>query len=147
MTTALQAALPTPGNKKGKANLTHAGEGSKDIAKVAAKRAAAMPIRERARALLEDEEYVENLQKRLRAGEAGPVEIWLHRYAYGDPKPSKADEEEERQHFERVRAEVSRAIQHGGKEARVLDITIQRSSRKLKRLAHPRDGNGDDSPS
>ncbi len=137
--TSLQKALPTVGNKRGKANLTQAGKGSKDIANVAAKREAAKPIRERARALLEDPKYLENLQKRLIAGEAGALEIWLYRYGYGDPKADKADEEERKEEFERIRAEVQEVIRAGGKEAKVLDIAIQRSSRKLTRLRRRED--------
>lgn len=142
--TSLQKVLPTVGNATSKKNLTRAGKGSKDIAKVAAKVKADKPIRDRAKALLENDDYLVNLQKRLNAGEAGALEIWLYRYAYGDPRADKGEEEEQRQEFERVRAEVQKVIKEGKEEGKILDISIQRSSRKLTRLAHPEDDDAGD---
>lgn len=42
-------------------------------------------IKEAARALVEDPDYVENLAQRLRAGKAPHMETLLHHYAYGKP--------------------------------------------------------------
>ena len=103
------------------------------------------PLRERARQLLENPEYVEALQDRLVAGEAGAIEAWLYRYGYGDPKPDKADEEDQRQRFEDIREEVKAII--AGKEGKVLAMAVGRRSRKLTKLPAPRklmDGTGSD---
>lgn len=43
-------------------------------------------IREAAKKLLEDVEYVAALQRRLKDGTAGAVEPLLYHYAYGKPK-------------------------------------------------------------
>ena len=43
-------------------------------------------IKEAARALLEDREYLAALKVRLREGTAGPVEPLLYHYGYGKPK-------------------------------------------------------------
>ncbi len=135
-------ALPTAGNKKSMANLSanmfHPGA---DVSprNPAALVKAALPLKERARALLENPEYLESLQQRLIDGEAGALEVWLYRYGYGDPKLDKAEEEEQKEEFERIRAEVRAVISKGGQEGKILDIAIQRSSRKLKRLPHPKD--------
>jgi hypothetical protein len=141
-----QSTLPTPGTKKRQGNLVKArpGEGP-DGKSVTKKRQASESVRDRCRGLLEDPDYVKALKLRLLIGEAGAVEVWLYRYAYGDPKPDKADQEEEREHFERIRAEVMQAISTGDKGAKILDISIQRASRKLTRVVREpveeRDGN------
>lgn len=138
--TSLQKSLPTIGNARSKKNLAMKKPGEKqDVTTLVAKTKAAAPIRERARALLENPAYLKNLQKRLIAGEAGALEIWLYRYGYGEPKADRGEEEEQKQEFERIRAEVQKVIKEGGKEGKILDISIQRSSRKLTRLAHPED--------
>ena len=136
--TSLQKAVPTLGNARSKKNLVMKKPGEKqDVSTLVKKREAAKPFRERARALLERPKYLKNLAKRLDAGEAGALEIWLHRYAYGEPKADRGEEEERREEFERIRAEVMSVIKAG--EGKVLDIAIQRSSRKLTRLTHPAD--------
>jgi|GEM_PF-1753937 len=113
---------------------------------VTKKREYARPLRERARELLEDPEYIEALRDRLIAGEAGALESWLYRYGYGEPKPDKADEEQERQRFEDIREEVKAII--AGKEGKVLAMAVGRSTRKkLTKLPAPRklmDGTGSD---
>ena len=43
-------------------------------------------IRELAQRLLTRPEYLKNLQARLDAGTAGPIEVTLHHYAWGKPK-------------------------------------------------------------
>lgn len=138
--------LPVIGRKRSEANLKPTmqkpgGDGNKNLT---AQRIANLPMKERARALLENPDYLEALQQRLVDGEAGALEVWLHRYGYGDPKVDKADEEEQKQEFERIRAEVTKVIQEGGHEGKVLDIAIQRSSRKLRRVSLPEPENAGD---
>jgi hypothetical protein len=85
-------------------------------------------VRAMAARLVEDEEYQENLQKRLRTGEAGAMEIWLWRWAYGDPKRStEAESERDRQTFAQIRKELKAIIHtphlHAELEERVLSQT------------------------
>lgn len=47
-------------------------------------------IREAARALLEDPEYLDSLKRRLKRGTAGAVEPLLYHYGYGKPKETVA---------------------------------------------------------
>ena len=42
-------------------------------------------VRELARRLVEDPQYVDLLARRLKAGKAGPIEVVLWHYAYGKP--------------------------------------------------------------
>ena len=130
------SALPAV-KKKRTSNLLPArvgGEGNKGLT---AQRIKNLPLKERARALLESPDYLEALQQRLVDGEAGAIEVWLYRYGYGDPKVDKAEDEEQKEEFERIRAEVVQAIKEGKLETKVLDISIQRSSRKLRRVSLP----------
>lgn len=54
---------------------------------------ATQDIKEFSRAMLEDADYRERLKDRLAAGEAQPIEIMLHHYAYGKPKETIAVEQ------------------------------------------------------
>lgn len=51
---------------------------------------ATQEIKEVARRLLEDPDYVQNLKRRLQRGDAGQVEPLLYHYAYGKPKETVA---------------------------------------------------------
>ena len=45
-------------------------------------------VKQLAKRLVSDKTYQRNLQKRLRAGDAGAMEVMLWHYSYGKPKES-----------------------------------------------------------
>lgn len=64
--------------------------------------------------LVDDPIYRINLLRRLRRGEAGPIEVWLWRWRLGDPpRAEQATEEEDKRRFEELRAEVIRTLRSG----------------------------------
>lgn len=87
-------------------------------------------VREVAAKLVEDEKYQENLLTRLRAGEAGGMEVWLWRWAYGDPKrATDAESARDRMRFDEMRRELRLLITqnpraHAELEERVLARTV-----------------------
>lgn len=89
------------------------------------------PARDVALALVEDPKYLKNLMKRLRDGTAGPMEIWVWRYAYGDP--AKSDEENKRQveRYERMRAEVLEFLKKAPERAAQLEAAVTKSPKFL----------------
>jgi len=132
--------VKTPGQKKREKNLkrTHPGADDNPDGKIVTKkRQYSRPLRERAREMLEDPDYLEALQARLLVNEAGAVEVWLYRYGYGEPKADKRDEEAERESFEKIRREVQEIIKKGKQEGKVLDLAVGRASRRLTRLPEP----------
>jgi hypothetical protein len=74
--------------------------------------------------LLGDPIYRIRLLKRLRNGEAGALEIWLHRWMLGDPpRAEQATEEADQKRFKELRDEVRsmiRAGEHHALEAQIL---------------------------
>jgi hypothetical protein len=101
---------------------------AKGIESTASKRSTA---RDLARTLVEDEDYQKKLLKRLKDGIAGPIEIWLWRYAYGDP--AKSDEEAARQteRYEKMRAEVLEFLKAAPERAAVLEAAVIRAPKAL----------------
>lgn len=88
-------------------------------------------VRSIARRLIEDPKYQDELLSRLRAGVAGNVEIWLWRYAYGDPQKNDDAMKAELERFERMRDQVKDFLQKAPERASILDAAIQRAPRLL----------------
>jgi hypothetical protein len=88
-------------------------------------RIASKDVRDIARRLVEDKDYQENLQKRLQEGTAGPMEIWLWRWAYGDPKKAEAaTEEKDAERYAAHRQHVLALIRTRPEQARDLEDRI-----------------------
>lgn len=107
-------------------------------------------VRSIARRLVEDPKYQDELLSRLRAGVAGNVEIWLWRYAYGDPQKNDEAMKQELERFERMRDQVKEFLLKAPERAHVLDAAIQRAPRLLplpRRFPLPDESNGTDGPS
>lgn len=82
--------------------------------------------------LLDDETYQENLLERLRAGEAGNIEVLLWRYRFGDPP--KAENEEAKHMLKRIeesRQKLIAFMRDHPEAARVMDAKV------VKRKALP----------
>ena len=61
-------------------------------------------VRETAIKLVTDQTYQDKLLKRLQAGEAGAIEVWLWRWAGGDPKRSSDSQgAAEKAHYDELR--------------------------------------------
>ena len=120
------------------------GEGNPGLT---AQRLKNLPLKERARALLEDKEYLTSLQLRLNAGEAGALEVWLYRFGYGDPKIDKSREEDELERFEEMRS-LLRQVLADPKKAKALEIAVSRRKTlrrpKLAALPLPLEPRNDD---
>lgn len=89
--------------------------------------------RENALKILNDPKYQENLLKRMQAGEAGAIEVWVWRYGYGEPKKDDEEGEAQRQRFDAIRAEVREYLRRAPEQAHVLDAAAQRAPRILPR--------------
>lgn len=94
-------------------------------------------VRSIAQRLLSGKKYQENLQKRLEEGVAGPIEIWLYRYAYGDPEKNTAERERERERFEKMRAQVLDFLKRAPERAHIMDANVQRAPRLLALPSRP----------
>lgn len=107
---------------------------AKGIVSAGSKRSTARDVALR---LVEDQKYQKNLLRRLRDGIAGPIEIWLWRYAFGDP--AKSDEESKLQHerYEKMRAEVLEFLKSAPERARVLEAAVTKAPRLLPLPALP----------
>jgi len=91
--------------------------------------AATKDVRALAAKLVEDETYQKNLQKRLNAGEAGAMEVWLWRWAYGDPKrATDAQGERDKQRFAEIRSEIRTLIQKPGLHAELEEKILARAT-------------------
>ncbi len=78
-------------------------------------------VREIARALIERPKYVTNLEKRLDEGTAGAMEIWLWRWAHGDPRrATEAGADETDRKFKTIRANVLTMLKEHAEEAEAL---------------------------
>ena len=86
-------------------------------------------VREVAAKLLDDEKYQQNLQKRLNAGEAGAMEVWLWRWRYGDPKrATDAEGSRDREHYAEIRKEIRLLIQTPGLHAELEERVLARGA-------------------
>ena len=92
--------------------------------------------REIARKLVEDPKYLRGLKKRLIAGIAGPVEVWIWRYAYGEPEKNEAERQRELERFERMREQLRHFLEKAPERAAVLDASVQRAPRLLPLPQH-----------
>jgi hypothetical protein len=80
-------------------------------------------VRELARGIVEDPEYLKNLRARMIAGEAAPaVETAVMRYAWGDPPKSDDDGDDERERFDKMRLVMIARVKEGAhlEDARVM---------------------------
>ena len=79
-------------------------------------------VREIARGLIEGEKYVTNLRTRLEDGTAGAMEIWLWRWAHGDPRrATEAGADETDRKFKTIRANVLTMLRDHPDEAEALE--------------------------
>jgi len=79
--------------------------------------------------LITDPEYLAELQIRLKAGLAGPIEPYLWKLGLGDwtvhhPKATAADDER----FEKIREEAKRILHNDPEKAREVDLAIASSA-------------------
>jgi hypothetical protein len=88
-------------------------------------------VRSIAKRLVEDPKYQAELLKRMQAGVAGNIEIWMWRYAYGDPQKNDEQVKKELERFERMREQVRDFLAKAPDRANVLDAAIQRAPRLL----------------
>lgn len=85
--------------------------------------------RKRALEILESEDYIKSLNKRVAAGELAPVlEVWIWRIAYGDPPKPKEDTGEDEARFDRLRAKLKAFMKENPDEARTLGGMMARAS-------------------
>jgi len=84
-----------------------------------------------ARRLVTSKTYLRQLRGRLRDGTAGQIEIWLWRYAFGEPKKDEAELERERKRFAAMRAQVQELLRAAPERAHVMDGAVQRAPRLL----------------
>jgi hypothetical protein len=84
-------------------------------------------VREAARRLIEDPQYVEALKERLRLGLAGPMEPMLWRYAHGDPKihHRRPLDDGDLKRFASMRSAVRALIRENPARAEELDMAFQ----------------------
>ena len=100
-------------------------------------------VRDIARELVEDPVYQEKLKGRLRDGTAGAIEIWLWRWAYGDPnRAGEANADETDRRFKELREHVRMLIKERPHEAAQLEDRLLTGMRSL---ALPR-SSGDERP-
>lgn len=77
-----------------------------------------------ARDLITDPEYQEKLRARLLEGSLGNLEIWLWRYAGGDPKPDDAEMEAQKKRFEELRGRLQLLLKESPDKARALEAGV-----------------------
>lgn len=76
--------------------------------------------RQHALEILEDPTYKESLKKRMIAGEAGPIEVWVWRIGYGDPPRAREDDSDDQERFDRLRKRLRAFMKESPEEARTL---------------------------
>lgn len=89
--------------------------------------------REHALSILNDDQYRENLLKRMRAGEAGAVEVWVWRIGYGEPQKDDTDEAAMRARMAAVRETVLGLLRDHPEKAHALSAVVEGASRILPR--------------
>ena len=81
--------------------------------------------------LLQDPTYRRELKKRLIAGVAGPVEVYLWRKAFGDPDKDDSERAAEAAKFEQIRTELRQFMLENKDRARTLNAIVTRAPRLL----------------
>lgn len=84
-----------------------------------------------ARRLVENPRYQRELLKRLVAGVAGPIEVWLWRYAWGDPEKNEQEQERMRERYEQMRTQLLEFLKAAPERAAQLDAAVQGAKRLL----------------
>lgn len=84
-----------------------------------------------ARNLITDPEYQEKLRQRLLEGSLGNLEIWLWRYAGGDPKPDDAEMEAQKKRFEELRGRLQLLLRDSPEKARTLEAGVLGTKKAL----------------
>lgn len=88
---------------------------------------------------LEPDSYLANLIVRLKAGEAGQMELLIWRYALGEPQKSSDDEERRQaQVRDRARERLRGVLVDEPARARVLDAKVMGATRLLPMPGTPR---------
>lgn len=91
-----------------------------------------------ASSLLNDPEYQQTLQERLRTGTAGPIEVYLWRKAFGDPEKDDSLRAAEEERFKKIREELRMYMENHHEKARVLDAVVTGAPRLLPLPRLPR---------
>jgi hypothetical protein len=89
------------------------------------------PARDIARSLVDDPVYLKKLRKRLYDGIAGPVEIWLWRYAFGDPGKNEEEARRQAELYEKMRADMRAFLKDAPERAKLLELAVTRAPRLL----------------
>lgn len=89
------------------------------------------PARDIARSLIDDPVYLKKLRKRLYDGEAGPVEIWLWRYAFGEPGKNEDEARRQQEMYEKMRADMRAFLRDAPERAKLLELAVTRAPRSL----------------
>jgi len=87
-----------------------------------------------ARNLITDPEYQKKLRARLLEGSLGNLEIWLWRYAGGDPKPDDAEMEAQKLRFTELRERLQILMRESPQKAAAMEAGVL----GRKRLPMPR---------
>ena len=122
--------LPSPASKRGKKAMARQhGRGlpSKRKKKAAAPAKEAktdFDARTIARGLITDPAYQKKLRARLLEGSLGNLEIWLWRYAGGDPKPDDAEMEEQKQRFMELRERLQLLMKDSPEKAARMEAGV-----------------------
>jgi len=119
---------PGPGTRRRKKAVARARAASPEaMEKVRAAKLAKktqFDAREVARNLITDPDYQEKLRERLLEGSLGNLEIWLWRYAGGDPKPDDAEMEAQKKRFEELRGRLQQLLRESPEKARILEAEV-----------------------
>jgi hypothetical protein len=84
-----------------------------------------------AKMLLDSPKYRKKLAKRLEDGIAGPIEIWLWRYAYGEPEKNVEEQKRQLEAYEKMRNDVKAFLEAAPERSRVLEAAVTRAPRLL----------------
>jgi hypothetical protein len=84
-----------------------------------------------AKILALDSRYQKNLLKRMRQGIAGPVEIWVWRYAFGEPEKNVEEAKRQTEAYEKMRADVRNFLETAPERSKILEAAVTRAPRLL----------------